>query len=174
MFLCRASTASLVAASIVISLQRHAPPPNRSAGSESRETSDIADGRCFRSAAAGYASSPTDQFTDAAADEEKCGWVVDDLRAEDFPGQGQGIELAAGTGRPDLSCHAPVLAEDGSPVCIAAGRRHVATTGDRADDLGRALTTHAGGETPPEARAVIAIGAYITLDMSPDALTAIS
>ena len=51
------------------------------------------------------------------------------------PGAGQGIQLAAGAERPDLSGHAALLAEDRRAVDPAAGRRHLEAAGDRGSEL---------------------------------------
>ena len=45
------------------------------------------------------------------------------------PGQGQGSQLAAGAGRPDLHGHAPLLAEGDAAVDPAGRRRHLAAAG---------------------------------------------
>ena len=46
---------------------------------------------------------------------------------KDSPGDGQGIQLAAGPERPDLSGHAALLAKERAAVDPAAGRGHVET-----------------------------------------------
>ena len=54
---------------------------------------------------------------------------------KESPGHGQGIQLAARAGRPDLPGHAPLLAEDGAAVDPAAGGRHVETARHRGGKL---------------------------------------
>ena len=71
----------------------------------------------------------SDQFTDAAGDEEKPRWITDDLHPEQIAGKGERIELAAGAQRPHLHAAAPVLAEDGTAVDFASGRRYLAAAG---------------------------------------------
>ncbi len=48
------------------------------------------------------------------------------------PGSGQGTKLAACSKRHDLSCHAPLLAEDGSAFDLAAGRWDMAAARHKA------------------------------------------
>jgi hypothetical protein len=78
-----------------------------------------------------------DQFADAAGDEEESGRLADPLHPEGFAGQGEGVELAAGTQRPDLPGHAPVLAEDRGALYPTAGRGHVAAAGHRDGEVAR-------------------------------------
>ena len=54
------------------------------------------------------------QLADAAGHEEERGRLADALHPEGFARRGQGSELAARAERPDLSGHAPLLAEDES------------------------------------------------------------
>ena len=81
-----------------------------------------------------------DQLADALRHEEEQGRLADDLHPEGFAGQGQGSQLAAGAGRPDLPGDAPLLAEGHAALDPAGGRRHLAAAGDP----GRKLTAGRG------------------------------
>ena len=61
---------------------------------------------------------------------KNAGRLVDAVHPEQIAGRRQGIQLAAGAERPDLSGDAAVLAEDRSAVDPAAGRRHLEAAGD--------------------------------------------
>jgi hypothetical protein len=54
---------------------------------------------------------------------------------KDSPGKGQGSQLAAGAGRPDLHGDAPVLAQDRGAVDPAAWRGQLAAAGSGAGEL---------------------------------------
>ena len=62
-----------------------------------------------------------DQLADAAGHEEERRRLADALHPEGLAGQGQGIQLAARAGRPDLPRHAALLAEDRAALDPAAG-----------------------------------------------------
>ena len=68
-------------------------------------------------------------------DEEESGRLADALHSEGLAGQGQGVQLAARAGRPDLHGDAAVLAEDGAAVGPAARRWHVEAAGNRQGEL---------------------------------------
>ena len=92
-----------------------------------------------------------DQLADAAGSEEERRRLDHDLRAEGLAGQGQGVELAARAGRPDVPGHAAVLAEDRGAVGVPAGRRRMeaagAGAGAQPERAGReALRRQVGGE----------------------------
>ena len=63
---------------------------------------------------------------------------------KDSPGRRQGFQLAAGAERPDLSGDAALLAEDRSAIDPAAGRRHLAATGDRGGEIAFTAAAVAG------------------------------
>ena len=54
---------------------------------------------------------------------------------KDSPGQGQGNQLAACAERPDLSGHAPLLAEDGTAFHSSSRRRHLEAAGPREGEV---------------------------------------
>ena len=68
------------------------------------------------------------QLADAAAVEEKPRRLADDLHPEGLARQGQGVQLAACAGRPDVHRHAPLLAEDGAALGVSRWAR---ATGSR-------------------------------------------
>ena len=76
-----------------------------------------------------------DQLADAAEHEEEQGRLIDSLHPEGLARKGEGIQLAACAGWPDLHGHALVLAEDRTTFDIAAGRGNVAATGRRSGKL---------------------------------------
>jgi hypothetical protein len=77
----------------------------------------------------------SDQLAHAAPDEEKSGWLTDDLRPEGFAGYAKGVQLAAGTERHGLSGNASVLAKGIAAVNTAAWGRNVATAGHRGGEI---------------------------------------
>ena len=63
----------------------------------------------------------SDQLADAAEHEDDSGRLADALHPEQVAGRRQGIELAAGAERHDLSGDAALLAEDGEPSILPPG-----------------------------------------------------
>jgi len=76
------------------------------------------------------------------------GRIADALYPEQVAGRGQGIELAAGAKRHDLSGDAAVLAEDRTTFDPAAGGRHLEATRNKAGRIERPR------ERPPEGGAL--------------------
>jgi len=68
----------------------------------------------------------SDQFTDAAGHEEECRRFADPVHPEQIAGRRQGSQLAARAEWPDLSRHAPLLAEDRGAIDPATGHRQLA------------------------------------------------
>ena len=90
-----------------------------------------------------------DQLADAAVDEEERGRLAHALHPEGLAGQGQGVELAARAGRPDLPGDAAVLAEDRGAVDPAAGRGHLAAARVEAGRLSRRTALTRDTESTP-------------------------
>src|SRR5437763_17190572 len=86
-----------------------------------------------------------DQLSDAVGLEEECRRLADAVHPEQIAGHRQGSQLAAGTGRSDLSGDAAVLAEDRSAVGPARGQWDLEATRDR----GGAVALTKGARDPP-------------------------